>query len=59
MLEEGGRLSISYDGVTGRSELRVTSVRYGDAGEYFCRALDSGGRILASSNAATITVQGK
>lgn len=58
VLGEGGRLSISYDGITGRSELRVASVRYGDAGDYLCRALDAGGRVLASSETATIVVQG-
>lgn len=54
----GQRLSISYDGLTGRSELRVNNVEYEDAGEYTCRALDAGGNILASSQPATITVQG-
>ena len=54
-----GRFSISLDSLTGRSELRVSSVQYGDAGEYSCVAQDANGNFLATSQSGTITVQGK
>lgn len=58
---EGGseqRLSISYDSLTGRSELRVARVAYEDAGLYTCRALDATDSVIGTSQEANITVRG-
>ena len=52
------RLEISLNVSTGRSELRLATVYYGDGGEYLCRAFDADGTILGSSQSATLTVQG-
>lgn len=58
VLQDNPRVSTTFDGGTGRSELRIAIVRYGDAGEYACRALDASRVVIATSQSATITVQG-
>lgn len=58
MEEDGQRLAIAFDSERGRSELRVGSVLYSDAGNYLCRAIDLSGNVEIISLLAVITVQG-
>lgn len=56
---DSSRIAITYDSLSGRSELGIGSVMYSDAGEYVCRAADTGGIVVGSSQFAILTVQGK
>jgi hypothetical protein len=53
------RFTISYDSNAGDSELRISSIRYPDAGGYQCIAVGSSNEILAASSVGTLTVHGK
>ena len=52
------RLNISYNSVTGESQLIISSLQYTDNGAYQCQALSSGGSVLLSSNIGYITAIG-
>ena len=52
------RLNISYNSVTGESQLIISSLQYTDNGAYQCQALSSGGSVLLSSNIGYITATG-
>ena len=54
-----GRISVSYDNGTGRSEFQIREVAYGDAGDYRCLALDEEGAIMFQSHVGTLTVLGE
>ena len=51
--------AITYDSSAGNSQLRISSVRYPDAGGYQCIAVGSSNQILAASSVGTLTVHGK
>ena len=57
-MENNGRIAVTYDSLSGRSELGIESVAYSDAGEYVCRAASEDGVVIGSSQLAILTVQG-
>lgn len=59
VISDGATIVTSYDNITsGRSELRIASMEYKDAGNYTCLALDSRNALIISSQSAVITVLG-
>ena len=57
VIADAQRVSISLDSTSGRSQLRLGTVMYSDAGNYSCRAFSQSG-FTDTSDTAVITVQG-
>ncbi len=49
----------TFDSNSGRSLLSFTSIAYSDAGNYTCIALGSSNNVVATSQPAVLSVQGK
>ena len=47
-----------YDSTTGRSTFQFIEVKYSDAGQYQCQAVDETGTVLFESDIGVLTVQG-
>ena len=58
VITSSDRLNISYNSVTGESQLAIDNLQYTDNGAYQCQALNSGGFVVLSSNIGYITAIG-